>query len=170
MHHKLFWQLPKIVQKESYWLELLFGNYNTWLLSLYKLCSVQSWWPLMQIVSSSGLLICVHANQNLNKHTSILLPPYLQSTTIMEISTSKSIAMPRSTTTLANIQNYQHTKLLWTCDISLKWCLHRFHTNKLLGNLVIISRISNCFAHCMFKSCPIKWGKQVECFAWNNWF
>jgi hypothetical protein len=77
----------------------------------FRLCIAQTWWPLMQIMSSPQLLICTQANQNLNKHASIFSPPYLQSTTKMERLTSKSTTMLKSTTIMPrfkiiNIPNF----------------------------------------------------------------
>ncbi len=118
MHHRLLWQLPRIVQKESYWLDFLSGNYNTWLLPLYKLCIVQT--PVTfhaNHVFTRVVDLCSN-KPNPNKHASILSPPL---PTIhnkngkINIKIHNNVEIHHNN---AKIQNYQHTIFLWPCDAS----------------------------------------------------
>ncbi len=64
----------------------------------------------------------------------------------------------------AKIQDYEHTKLLWPCDASLKWCLHIFHTNRLefLGKPSLQQKVSlyATWFHWMLSEfiCHREWG------------
>ncbi len=46
----------------------------------------------------------------------------------------------------AKFQDYEHTKLLYPCDASLKWCSHRFHINRpeVLGKPSLQQKVSLC--------------------------